>query len=124
MEIGEIKFLSWSLLRRYFIFENTVERLKSSRDYLFFFLNVQERINEIKKFHKPRKIIEFRRRYKNKPEKNRLISKLFAISRGIQNRMININSSKRRRERKKINKKLNERGLTRQFVTSLHEEAI
>lgn len=64
MEIGEIKFLSWSLLRRYFIFENTVERLKSSRDYLFFFLNVQERINEIKKFHKPRKIIEFRRRYK------------------------------------------------------------
>lgn len=39
MEIGEIKFLSWSLLRRYFIFENTVERLKSSRDYLFFFLN-------------------------------------------------------------------------------------
>lgn len=37
MEIGEIKFLS--LLRRYFIFENTVERLKSSRDYLFFFLN-------------------------------------------------------------------------------------
>lgn len=64
MEIGEIKFLSWSLLRRYFIFENTVERLKSSRDYLFFFLNVQERINETKKFHKPRKIIEFRRRYK------------------------------------------------------------
>lgn len=62
MEIGEIKFLS--LLRKYFIFENTVERLKSSRDYLFFFLNVQERINEIKKFHKPRKIIEFRRRYK------------------------------------------------------------
>lgn len=62
MEIGEIKFLS--LLRRYFIFENTVERLKSSRDYLFFFLNVQERINEIKKFHKPRKIIEFRRRHK------------------------------------------------------------
>lgn len=122
MEIGEIKFLS--LLRRYFIFENTVERLKSSRDYLFFFLNVQERINEIKKFHKPRKIIEFRRRYKNKPEKNRLISKLFAISRGIQNRTININSSKRRRERKKINKKLNERGLTRQFVTGLHEEAI
>lgn len=124
MEIGEIKFLSWSLLRRYFIFENTVERLKSSRDYLFFFLNVQERINEIKKFHKPRKIIEFRRRYKNKPEKNRLISKLFATSRGIQNRTININSSKRRRERKKINKKLNERGLTLQFVTSLHEEAI
>lgn len=64
MEIGEIKFLSWNLLRRYFIFENTVERLKSSRYYLFFFLNVQERINEIKKFHKPRKIIEFRRRYK------------------------------------------------------------
>lgn len=62
MEIGEIKFLS--LLRRYFIFENTVERLKSSRDYLFFFLNVQERINETKKFHKPRKIIEFRRRHK------------------------------------------------------------
>lgn len=36
---GKIKFLSWSLLRRYFIFENTVERLKSSRDYLFFSLN-------------------------------------------------------------------------------------
>lgn len=103
MEIGEIKFLSWSLLRRYFIFENTVERLKSSRDLSFLFLEsvVQERINETKKFHKPRKIIEFRRRYKNKPEKNRLISKLFATSRGIQNRTININSSKRRRERKK-----------------------
>lgn len=63
---GKIKFLSWSLLRRYFIFENTVERLKSSRDLSFLFLEsvVQERINETKKFHKPRKIIEFRRRYK------------------------------------------------------------